>query len=224
MRKNTRKQVAPLRRISPQMTQARAYRKRRLARYAFMRSFGYDPVAALKFVLTKVRWRRTPVLDIGTGKGDFAVALARRFDAVTTLDINIGDRRFARLAAIYAGVADRIRFVVGDGAKLPWRRPRFGLVASMNAFHHMEYPDRVFAEMCRVLLPGGILVLADFDKSGFQIMDDMCRTEGETHPHPPSRFAVWKASLTRQGYRVELFRDCHLQVLIAISPEKIARS
>ena len=40
----------------------------------------------------------------------------------------------------------------------------------MNAFHHMDNPDRVFAEMLRVLRPGGRLVLADALAGSVQVV------------------------------------------------------
>jgi ubiquinone/menaquinone biosynthesis C-methylase UbiE len=187
-------------------------------RNAFFRRFGYDQDAAVKFVLSKALPLSGPVLDIGTGKGRFVVALAPHVARVTTVDISAAEQRYARLEAAYAGVTDRIRFLARDAAKLPWRKARFDAVVSMKAIHHLEDPDAVLAEMLRVLRPGGKLVLADFSVGGFRVMDVIHRAEGRTHPHPPSRFLRWKARLRSQGFRVKHFRDRHHEVLVAGQP------
>jgi ubiquinone/menaquinone biosynthesis C-methylase UbiE len=205
-------------RHSAQAEEARLNHARRAERDAFFRRFGYDSDAAVEFVLAKALPLPGPVLDIATGKGRFVVALARHCTEVTTVDISANEQRFARLEAAHVGVAGRIRFVIRDAAKLPWRSARFGAVVSMNAFHHMDNPDRVFAEMLRVLRPGGKLVLADFTVGGFRLMDKIHRAEGRIHPHPPSRFAPWKVSLLRLGFRVKRFRGCYQDVLIAVAP------
>jgi ubiquinone/menaquinone biosynthesis C-methylase UbiE len=216
MNKTTPKTVKTRQRLSGDEIQANHAQQEE--RNAFFRRFGYDQDAAVKFVLSKALPLSGPVLDIGTGKGRFVVALAPHVARVTTVDISAAEQRYARLEAAYAGVTDRIRFLACDAAKLPWRMARFDAVVSMKAIHHLEDPDAVLAEMLRVLRPGGKLVLADFSVGGFRVMDVIHRAEGRTHPHPPSRFLRWKARLRSQGFRVKHFRDRHHEVLVAVVP------
>ena len=72
--------------------------------------------------------------------------------------------------------------------------------------------------MLRVLKPGGKLVLADFSPSGFRLMDEIHAAEGRRHPHPPSRFAHWRARLKNAGLAVRRAAACHEQVLVARRP------
>jgi ubiquinone/menaquinone biosynthesis C-methylase UbiE len=185
-------------------------------RNAHFRRFGYDSEAGVAFVIAQALPLRGRVLDIGTGKGRFLVALASHAVDVTTVDLSAREQHCARLEAAYAGVAGRIRFIVRDAGILPWRTARFAAVVSMNAVHHMDDPDRVLAEMLRVLQPGGKLVIADFSTSGFRLMDRIHRAEGRRHPHPASRFAAWRAQLRSQGFRVQRFRGCHQDVLVGV--------
>jgi ubiquinone/menaquinone biosynthesis C-methylase UbiE len=216
MNKTTPKTVKNRQRLSG--AEIRANHAEQAKRNAFFRRFGYDQDEAVKFVLSKALPLSGTVLDIGTGKGRFVVALASHVARVTTVDISAAEQRFARLEAAYAGVTDRIRFLARDAANLPWRTARFDAVVSMKAIHHLEDPDAVLAEMLRVLRPGGKLVLADFSVGGFRVMDVIHHAEGRTHPHPPSRFLRWKARLRSQGFRVKHFHDRHHEVLVAEQP------
>jgi ubiquinone/menaquinone biosynthesis C-methylase UbiE len=186
-----------------------------VARNAANLRFGYDAEASVRFVVTHALplWGR--VLDLGTGKGRFMVALAPHVTQLTTVDISAEQQNCAKLEATYAGVAERIEFVLGDARQLPWPRAAFDAVVSMNAFHHLDDPEGVFNETLRVLKPAGKLVLADFSPDGFEIMAAIHRAEGQSHPYPPSQFARWEARLREPGFLVRRFRGHHQEVLVA---------
>jgi ubiquinone/menaquinone biosynthesis C-methylase UbiE len=200
----------------PSRAEVQANHARLQERNAVQQRFGYDPEAGVRFVLVKALPLRGQVLDIGTGKGRFVVPLAQHVANVTTVDISAAEQHHARLEAAYAGVADRIRFVVHDARSLPWPARSFDVVVSMNAIHHLEDPERVFGEMVRMLKHGGKLVLADLSPSGLRIMGDIHRAEGRWHAHAPSRFARWQARLRSLGFRVSHFCAHHQELLVAV--------
>jgi ubiquinone/menaquinone biosynthesis C-methylase UbiE len=223
--------TSPVKRRSKRLARAKseldwaaivANHKQLLARNAAHRRFGYDPVAAVRFVVEKALPLGGSVLDVGTGKGRFIIGLARHLRRITTVDVNAGEQHLARLEASFAGVLDKLSFVKTDAADLPWPAASFDAVVSMNAFHHFTDPCRVFSEMLRVLKPNGKLVLADFSATGFRVMDEIHAAEGKTHSHPPSRFLQWRTALTAAGFTVRRFVRYHQEVLVATPPHPLA--
>ena len=160
-----------------------ANRREILKREARLRRFGYDSPAAIRFVLVQALPLGGKVLEVGTGKGRFLIRLARHAGTITTVDIAAGEQRCARLNARYGGLEGKIRFVVRDAARLPWRAGTFDAAVTMNAMHHIAHFKQVLKEMLRVVKPGGKIVLADFSPRGFQIIAREHRAEGKTHPH-----------------------------------------
>lgn len=144
-------------------------------------SHGHDRLAAARFVVDAAMELSGPALDIGTGKGLLAIELARRGLEVVTIDVDEQERELARLLASAAGVAGRICFDTADAAGLPYADGSFGTVAMMDVLHHLEDSDRVLREMARVVVPGGIALIADFDERGFEIVSNVLREEGREH-------------------------------------------
>lgn len=195
-----------------------ANRQQILKRMARLRRFGYDSPAAIRFVLSQALPLNGAVLEIGTGKGRFLVKLARHVAGVTTVDIAAEEQHCARLSARYAGVEEKVRFVVQDAVRLPWPAATFDAAATMNAMHHMKDFKRVLNEMLRVLKPGGKLVLADFSPRGFQIIArEHCAT-GKTHPRQRYDFRELARALRKRGLATRLHKGCNQEVLVARLP------
>jgi 2-polyprenyl-3-methyl-5-hydroxy-6-metoxy-1,4-benzoquinol methylase len=91
-------------------------------------------------------------LDAGCGYGPFSEAAARRGAAVVSVDLG------ARLVALATSRAGS-RGVVADASCLALRDGSFDLVISSELLEHTDAPERVIAELARVLRAGGLLVL-----------------------------------------------------------------
>ncbi len=92
------------------------------------------------------------IVEVGGGSG----RVARTLDA-TVLDPANGMLRQARkrgLETIQASATD-----------LPHPDGSIDAVVVVDAFHHFPEPERCLEEMVRVLAPGGVLVLKEFDRS-----------------------------------------------------------
>jgi SAM-dependent methyltransferase len=101
------------------------------------------------------------VLEIGPGFGATTRVLARH--AATLTAVEIDPRHAARLAAAL-GERARVTVVQGDGADLPFEDGGFDTVVCFTMLHHVpsaELQDRLFAEACRVLAPGGVFAGSD---------------------------------------------------------------
>jgi ubiquinone/menaquinone biosynthesis C-methylase UbiE len=93
------------------------------------------------------------VLDVGCGKGRFARRLTERGAHVVGLDASSG------MLAEAGGLA-RVR---ATARRLPFRRASFDGAMAVEVFEHLapESLDHVFAEVLRVLKPGGTFVVID---------------------------------------------------------------
>jgi ubiquinone/menaquinone biosynthesis C-methylase UbiE len=158
------------------------------------------------------------VLEIGTGKGGFLAELGKHADHITTLDNDADQQRLAKRHVRQAGARCPIRYVIHDAERLPWADGSFDSVASVNTFHHLKRPMRVFKEMLRVLKPGGKLGLCDFSPRGFQIFDRIHRFEGGTHPRLKDGLADFARLLRRRGWKTKRFKGCNQEILVATSP------
>ena len=108
--------------------------------------------------------RRGRVLDVGTGSGRLAIELARargcHFD-ITALDISENMIKRARENARRCGVADKVKFMVGTAAALPFADSAFDLVISYASLHHWFKPVSVFDETARVTRDSGLAIIRD---------------------------------------------------------------
>jgi ubiquinone/menaquinone biosynthesis C-methylase UbiE len=192
-----------------------ANHQRLVERDARMKRCGYDFAAGVQFVLARALPLTGSVLEIGTGKGRFLLALAPHVKRMTTVDISAEEQRCARLNARYAGVKTKIKYVLQDAAHLPWPDQTFDTVVTMNAIHHIPHFHQVLEEMLRVVRPAGKLVLADLSSRGFQIMARFHRSEGNIHEHHPRRFRDFLEHLRARGWTARLSKGRLQEVLVA---------
>lgn len=104
----------------------------------------------------------TRVLDLGSGYGGAARFLAEgRGFQVDCLNISERQNRRNRRLNAERGLEGRVRVTDGDFENVPFPDARFDLVWSQDAILHSANKDRVFAEIARVLRPGGTLLFTD---------------------------------------------------------------
>ena len=129
------------------------------ARYYMLPEYKYFVRKILRRGITKGR-----ILDIGTGSGRLAIELAKTKGTdfrITGLDISGDMLELAKENAKKAGVADRIEFVLGTAADLPFTDGEFDLVMSYASLHHWIKPEDVFSECQRVAGETGAIMVRD---------------------------------------------------------------
>ena len=105
------------------------------------------------------------VLDIAGGTGDLARAFARQVGpqgVVVHTDINQAMLGEGRDRLIDEGLV--LPTVLCDAEALPFSTGHFDLVSVAFGLRNMTHKDRALAEMCRVLKPGGRLLVLEFSK------------------------------------------------------------
>ena len=105
------------------------------------------------------------VLDIAGGTGDLSLAFAKKVGAtgrVVHTDINEAMLRTGRNRLIDAGVI--LPTLVCDAEQLPFPDAHFDVVSVAFGLRNMTHKDRALTEMCRVLKPGGKLLVLEFSK------------------------------------------------------------
>ena len=125
--------------------------------------------AKVDFVHELVRWSGldqlppgSRVLDVGCGIGGSARILARDY-GLDVLGISISPGQIARARALTpAGLS--CRFAVMDALALELPDGGFDAVWSVEAGPHMPDKQRYADELLRVLRPGGLLAVADWNR------------------------------------------------------------
>jgi len=198
------------------MARRKAAFRARTEHYA---SFGFDRFAAADFVIGTGGRLSSPALDVGTGKGLAAMALARRGLEVVSVDPDANEQALAFLLADEAGLADRIRFVHGDASDLPFPGGHFGCAALVGVLHHLQDPVPVLSETARVLRPCGTVILADFSTEGLALVARVHGEEGREHPVSGVTPESAAAFLSTRGFAVEARLSGHKHDVIVLTKE-----
>jgi demethylmenaquinone methyltransferase/2-methoxy-6-polyprenyl-1,4-benzoquinol methylase len=105
------------------------------------------------------------VLDIAGGTGDLALAFAKRVGprgTVVHTDINEAMLSTGRDRLINEGYM--LPTTICDAEHLPFHDNSFDIVSVAFGLRNMTHKDQALKEMCRVLKPGGRLLVLEFSK------------------------------------------------------------
>jgi phosphoethanolamine N-methyltransferase len=104
------------------------------------------------------------VLDLGCGSGGITLFLANRYGLaeITGFDVELPVIEQARRRAKQAGLAGKVSFVQALPGRLPFADASFDLVFSKDAMVHIPDKDAIFADIFRVLKPGGAFAASDW--------------------------------------------------------------
>lgn len=171
----------------------------------------------------------TAMVDIGCGNGVFSVAAASRFPdcAVVALDSLSSAVEETERRASSAQCVD-LRAQVASADALPIPDSSVDRVLMRNVVHHLASLDQALAEVSRVLLPAGLLViegpcnpsdatLAELISDIHMLMDNSHRrtyhspkaigVTMETHGITPSEPEYWAYSFPVNSAQIELIKS-----------------
>ncbi|HHV63986.1 MAG TPA: methyltransferase domain-containing protein [Peptococcaceae bacterium] len=100
------------------------------------------------------------VLEVASGTCANGRAIAPNVDKVVCLDLTPEMLEVGRKKAEEQKLSNML-FVLGNAYEIPFLNNYFDVVFSRLAFHHFTDTKKAFAEMERVLKPGGKLVIID---------------------------------------------------------------
>lgn len=153
--------------------------KRRFVRAIFATiADRYDFITVVLSYGQDRRWKRRLVdlaaprqdaraLDLATGTGDIAFALAERGARVVGLDITF---RMIELARGKVARSGPLHFLVGDMAALPFPTRSFDIVTTGYGLRNVPNLEMAIDEISRVLTPGGQLLSLDFNRPSNRIV------------------------------------------------------
>ncbi|MFG1678748.1 class I SAM-dependent methyltransferase [Nonomuraea sp. NPDC049269] len=153
------------------------------------------------------------IVDLGSGTGTGALALARRFTQADITALDLSPQMLHRLSkkACTLGLSDRIRGVQTDLNEGWPHLETSDLVWAAAALHHMADPDRVLAGAFDNLRPGGLLAVTEMDFFPRFLPDDIgvgrpgleARVHATLNPGPS---VDWTEHLVRAGFVLEAKR------------------
>ncbi len=147
------------------------------------RKLGYDFPLARDFMVQMIRDvpKSALVLDVGTGKGHLALAIARSGRKCISVDISDEEMHYAQLNAIYYRLDHLIQFENQDAHYLKFIDDYFDVVMTAAFIHHVDDPEPVLNQFIRVLKPGGNIIISDFNENGLKMVDERHQKEGNVH-------------------------------------------
>lgn len=128
-----------------------------------MMTLGIDTIWRRKAVDMVGKYNPRRVLDVATGTGDLAFLIDKclRPEQLLGIDLSEGMLAIAREKALQKGVADRLSFAVEDCLSLSLPDNSYDAITVAYGVRNFENLKQGFAEMYRVLAPGGVLCVIE---------------------------------------------------------------
>jgi demethylmenaquinone methyltransferase/2-methoxy-6-polyprenyl-1,4-benzoquinol methylase len=114
------------------------------------------------------------VLDVAAGSGDLSRHFASRVGShgkVVLTDINEDMLAQGRARMVDRGLVGNIEFMIADAEDLPFDDQKFDCVSISFGLRNVTRKQEALKSMCRVLKPGGRLLVLEFSKPVIPIVE-----------------------------------------------------
>ena len=134
--------------------------------YDFMNrcmTMGIDKLWRRKAVKIVGKMRPQHLLDVATGTGDLAIQLCKKLKPakIVGIDLSEGMLEIGRKKVADCGLDGAVRLEQGDCLNLRFDDGEFDAVTVAYGVRNFEHLEQGYAEMYRVLAPGGMLCVVE---------------------------------------------------------------
>lgn len=138
-------------------------------KYDFLNHFlslGIDRIWRKIAIKSALEFQPRTILDVATGTGDMAIAAAKVSPDLKVTGVDIASQMLdeGRKKIAAQGLTDIIKLELGDSETLPFPDGSFDAVMCAYGVRNFEDLEKGLKQMCRVLKPGGRLVVLEFSK------------------------------------------------------------
>lgn len=128
-------------------------------------SMGIDVQWRKKVVKKVAESNPQKILDIATGTGDLAIAMAKNTKAkITGFDLSAGMLEVGRKKVEEKNLTEKIEMIQGDAENMPFTDNSFDCITVAFGVRNFENLDKGLAEIYRVLKPGGSFIILEFSQ------------------------------------------------------------
>jgi demethylmenaquinone methyltransferase/2-methoxy-6-polyprenyl-1,4-benzoquinol methylase len=177
-------------------------------------SFGQDPRWRQALVDAVAPESGMRILDVATGTGMVAFALAARGAEVVGLDQSeamLGGAR-ARLQRT-PELASRLSFVLGEAEALPFADSEFDALSFTYLLRYVDDPAATMRELARVVKPGGRIGMVEFGVPSDRALRELWRI------HTGVGLPLLGRAVSREWYEVGRFLGPNIEQFHAAQPD-----
>lgn len=127
-------------------------------------SLNIDKVWRRKAAKTATKKQPNAILDLATGTGDLAIALAKRNPQAHIIGMDISEKMLdiGKAKVAQQMMESQIELSLGDAAALPFENGSFDAVTVAFGVRNFENLDKSLSEIHRVLKQDGLIVILEF--------------------------------------------------------------
>ena len=163
------------------------------------------------------------VLEMGCGRGDFALWLAQRAPSAQITAIDFSDAAIDLAKRRASKIGYSVQFEVGDAQSLGFAKESFDIIVSCECLEHVPHPELMTKQIYRNLKPGGQFVLTTPNYCNGMLLawikswltKTPFNSGSGVQPHE-NFFVFWqvKRMLERDGLIVQHMESNHFQWLL----------